>query len=305
MASGISDDRWSAFADVEAGLVLGQQCDGLLTVTAPRSGTAAFCIGELTLPTHCRRSRCQGFNGRKPSSPVTQAGLSQTTVRPELSLAEMLLLRFRQTSLPRIGRRRDAWPGRVRDARGPCVQGEPAETGLISGTRCVVHEKAGRRRRRQNGKDSSSRKAERAAKIAVGAFHLEEVAIGPIIDAVQRDCVYGLVTQSTGQVRRFSPVAATARCSAGPPCWWTARWTSWHIGMRCSVPLVSIPSFSDYEETIRLAADSEYGLALGTCGLRSLKCHRSVCHRLILAPLKRSKAACPNQLANQPPRLAE
>jgi hypothetical protein len=41
----------SAIADVGAGRVLRQQCGGLLTVTAPHSGTAAFCIGELTLPT--------------------------------------------------------------------------------------------------------------------------------------------------------------------------------------------------------------------------------------------------------------
>jgi hypothetical protein len=43
--------RSSATADVGAGWVLRQQCDGLLTVAASSSPTAASCRGELILPT--------------------------------------------------------------------------------------------------------------------------------------------------------------------------------------------------------------------------------------------------------------
>ncbi|REG45569.1 hypothetical protein B0G80_9177 [Paraburkholderia sp. BL6669N2] len=45
----------SAFADIGVAWVLRQQCGGLLTVAASSSRTAASCISELTLPTHCCR----------------------------------------------------------------------------------------------------------------------------------------------------------------------------------------------------------------------------------------------------------
>jgi hypothetical protein len=41
----------SAFADIEAGWVLRQQCGGLLTVAASSSRTADFRASELTLST--------------------------------------------------------------------------------------------------------------------------------------------------------------------------------------------------------------------------------------------------------------
>ncbi|WP_153139744.1 hypothetical protein [Paraburkholderia agricolaris] len=46
----------SAFADIGEGRVACQQRTGLLTVTTPHNGMAAFCISELTLPTRSCRS---------------------------------------------------------------------------------------------------------------------------------------------------------------------------------------------------------------------------------------------------------
>jgi hypothetical protein len=47
--------RFSAFADIEAGWVVRQQCGRLLTMAASSNPTAASCISELTLSTQCRR----------------------------------------------------------------------------------------------------------------------------------------------------------------------------------------------------------------------------------------------------------
>ncbi|MBB5499982.1 hypothetical protein HDG37_004202 [Paraburkholderia sp. MM5384-R2] len=54
----------SANADIGALWVLRRQYGGLLTVAASSNPTAAFRISELTLSTHCRRSRSQEFKGR-------------------------------------------------------------------------------------------------------------------------------------------------------------------------------------------------------------------------------------------------
>jgi len=54
----------SAGAVIGVGWVLRQQCGGLLTVAASSSWTTASRIGELTLPTLCRRSGSNYRNDR-------------------------------------------------------------------------------------------------------------------------------------------------------------------------------------------------------------------------------------------------
>ncbi|WP_069816964.1 benzaldehyde dehydrogenase [Streptomyces sp. TP-A0874] len=107
------------------------------------------------------------------------------------------------------------------------------------------------------------RLAAKADSLVVGDPAREQVHLGPIIDAGQRDKIHGLVTES---------VAAGARLAAGG--------THQELFYRPTVlagvddrtaayaqevfgPVAPVRPFATEEEAVALAADSEYGLSLG------------------------------------------
>ena len=74
--------------------------------------------------------------------------------------------------------------------------------------------------------DYVSALAARADKLPVGDPVSGQVALGPIIDAGQRDKIHGMVTGSVAAGARLADAAALqAPLSTARPCWQTCRWT--------------------------------------------------------------------------------
>jgi benzaldehyde dehydrogenase (NAD) len=107
------------------------------------------------------------------------------------------------------------------------------------------------------------RLAARADRLRVGDPATEDVALGPLIDERQRDRVHELVTSS---VEAGATLAAggtydglfyrpTVLAGAGPS---VPAYDNEVFG-----PVAPVTSFSSLDEAAKLAADSEYGLALG------------------------------------------
>jgi benzaldehyde dehydrogenase (NAD) len=105
--------------------------------------------------------------------------------------------------------------------------------------------------------------AERASHLPVGNPATEQVALGPIIDANQRDKVHGLVTSSGDAGARIAAGGtyeglfynATVLADTGPS---VPAYDQEVFG-----PVASISRFSSLDEAAKLAGDSEYGLSLG------------------------------------------
>ena len=105
--------------------------------------------------------------------------------------------------------------------------------------------------------------AAKAARLPVGDPATGEVALGPVIDAGQRDKIHGMVT-------------ATVQAGAGLAAGGTYEGLFYRPTVLADVPL-SAPAFAEevfgpvapvtkvtsVEEAVRVAADSEYGLCLG------------------------------------------
>lgn len=107
------------------------------------------------------------------------------------------------------------------------------------------------------------RLAAKAEGMAVGDPATEQVALGPIIDATQRDTVHHLVTSS---------VAAGARLAAGgsyrelfyrPTVLADAGPSIPAYDQEVFGPVAPVTRFATLDDAVRLASDSEYGLALG------------------------------------------
>jgi benzaldehyde dehydrogenase (NAD) len=99
--------------------------------------------------------------------------------------------------------------------------------------------------------------------LPVGNPATEQVALGPLIDAGQRDKVHGLVTASVGDGARlaaggsfedlfYRPTVLAGAVSATP------AYTGEVFG-----PVAAVNTFHDLDEAVALASDSEYALSLG------------------------------------------
>lgn len=104
---------------------------------------------------------------------------------------------------------------------------------------------------------------ERAERLPVGDPAAGDVALGPLIDASQRDRVHGLVTDS---------VTAGARVLAGgryddlfyrPTVLADVDEAAPAYAEEVFGPVAPVRAFGDADEAARLAADSEHGLSLG------------------------------------------
>ena len=111
--------------------------------------------------------------------------------------------------------------------------------------------------------DYVSALAEKAGHLPVGDPASGQVALGPIIDAAQRDKVHALVTGSVEAGARLAAggtyeglfYSPTVLAEVGPAM---PAYANEVFG-----PVAPVIRFSDADEVAKLAADSEYGLSLG------------------------------------------
>jgi benzaldehyde dehydrogenase (NAD) len=108
--------------------------------------------------------------------------------------------------------------------------------------------------------------AKKADALTVGDGFREDVALGPIIDQRQLDHVKDLVDRSTSAGARlvaggthegpFYRPTVLADCTSDTPAY----------GEEVFGPVACVRKFSDVDEAVALAADSEFGLSLGVLG---------------------------------------
>jgi len=111
--------------------------------------------------------------------------------------------------------------------------------------------------------DFVDRLADKAAKLPVGDPARDEVALGPVIDAGQRDKIHGIVTASADQGARIAAgggydrlfYSATVLADVSPD---TPAFAEEIFG-----PVAPVARFDTVEDAVRLATTTEYGLSLG------------------------------------------
>jgi benzaldehyde dehydrogenase (NAD) len=105
--------------------------------------------------------------------------------------------------------------------------------------------------------------AAKAAQLPVGNPATDEVALGPIIDEQQRDKIHGLVTASADQGARVAAGGSYEQLFYQPTVLADVPLTAPAFAEEVFGPVAPVTRFSSPEEAVRLAAESEYGLALG------------------------------------------
>jgi len=111
--------------------------------------------------------------------------------------------------------------------------------------------------------DFVERLAAKASQLPVGDPARDQVALGPVIDAGQRDKIHEIVTTSAGQGARiaaggryeglFYSATVLADVSLDTPA----------FAQEIFGPVAPVARFSGVNEAVRLATSSEYGLSLG------------------------------------------
>ncbi|MFI6071799.1 benzaldehyde dehydrogenase [Actinoplanes sp. NPDC051343] len=108
--------------------------------------------------------------------------------------------------------------------------------------------------------DFVQRLADKAAKLPVGDPAREQVALGPVIDATQRDKIHSLVTAGGGRIvtggeydRLFYQPTVIADTTPDTPA----------FASEIFGPVAPVAKFGSLDEAVALATASEYGLALG------------------------------------------
>ncbi|MFJ8913491.1 aldehyde dehydrogenase family protein [Amycolatopsis sp. NPDC102389] len=111
--------------------------------------------------------------------------------------------------------------------------------------------------------DFVERLAAKASALRVGDPARDEVALGPIIDAGQRDKIHELVTASVAAGARVAAGAEYDRLFYSATVLADVPPTAPAVAQEIFGPVAPVVRFSDAEEAIRLATASEYGLSLG------------------------------------------
>ena len=117
---------------------------------------------------------------------------------------------------------------------------------------------------------SSTSWSQRAARIRLGGHSTTEAETGPLISAAHRDKVDGLrrpqrlaegaVLRCGGALDRRTRSCATA--SSTHPRFWMAATREWSVAQEESFgPVLTVETFTDEAEAVRLANDTVYGLA--------------------------------------------
>jgi benzaldehyde dehydrogenase (NAD) len=105
--------------------------------------------------------------------------------------------------------------------------------------------------------------AAKAAAMPVGDPATEQVALGPIIDAAQRDKIHGLVTASVDAGARLAAGGTYEELFYRPTVLTDLTPDSPAYAQEVFGPVAPVMRFGSIEEAARLAADTEYGLSLG------------------------------------------
>jgi benzaldehyde dehydrogenase (NAD) len=110
--------------------------------------------------------------------------------------------------------------------------------------------------------------------LPVGDPATGQVALGPIIDAGQRDHIHGLVTESVGQGARLAAGGTYDRLFYRPTVLADVPVTAPAWAKEVFGPVAPVIAYRSEDEAVALAADSQYGLSLGILsgdGLRALE----------------------------------
>ncbi|MEZ0109751.1 benzaldehyde dehydrogenase (NAD) [Catenulispora sp. EB89] len=108
-----------------------------------------------------------------------------------------------------------------------------------------------------------ARLAEKADHLPVGDPALEEVALGPIIDAGQRDKIHGLVRASVDGGARLAAGGTYEELFYRPTVLADVTDSSPAYAEEVFGPVAPVRAFDDLDEAVALATASPYGLALG------------------------------------------
>lgn len=105
--------------------------------------------------------------------------------------------------------------------------------------------------------------AEKADHLPVGDPASGEVALGPIIDAGQRDKIHGLVTASTEQGARVAAGGSYEDLFYRPTVLADVPLAAPAFAEEVFGPVAPVTRVGSVEDAVRLAGESEYGLSLG------------------------------------------
>jgi benzaldehyde dehydrogenase (NAD) len=122
--------------------------------------------------------------------------------------------------------------------------------------------------------DYTSLLAEHADRLPVGDPATGAVALGPLIDAGQRDRVHGLVTASVDAGARLAAGGTFEGLFYRPTVLGETPTSAPAYAEEVFGPVAPVVAFSSVDEAVALASDSEYGLSLGILagdGLRALE----------------------------------
>jgi len=107
------------------------------------------------------------------------------------------------------------------------------------------------------------RLADKAAKLPVGDPAREQVALGPVIDAGQRDKIHDIVTSSVGDGVRLAAGGDFDRLYYRPTVLAGVTTSTPAFAKEIFGPVAPVARFGSVDEAIALASASEYGLSLG------------------------------------------
>ena len=105
--------------------------------------------------------------------------------------------------------------------------------------------------------------AEKAGHLPVGDPAKEQVALGPVIDEGQRDKIHSLVTSTVGAGRRLAAGGTYEGLFYRPTVLAEVTPDMPAYAQEVFGPVAPVVSFSDVDEAVSLARDTEYGLSLG------------------------------------------
>lgn len=107
------------------------------------------------------------------------------------------------------------------------------------------------------------RLADKAGHLPVGDPASQEVALGPVIDAGQRDKIHGMVTASAEQGAKIAAGGSFEELFYKPTVLADVPLTAPAFAEEVFGPVAPVTRFGSVEEAAQLAGASEYGLSLG------------------------------------------
>ena len=107
------------------------------------------------------------------------------------------------------------------------------------------------------------RLAERATRLPVGNPATDEVALGPVIDAGQRDKIHGMVDASAGQGARVAAGGTYEQLFYAPTVLADVPLTAPAFAEEVFGPVAPVTRVGSVDEAVTLAAANDYGLSLG------------------------------------------